>query len=163
MSGDSSNRRRATAGHHERLAIPDSRVGSHQYPVGGQGHDRPRTVGAVIDTQRYESLEFVGYASIADGTYTFLMEESKDNVTYTAVGSDFVLYTGRKASPTDDLPTLVNATDNDTWFRFGYLVKDLYILLSVVSASTTSGATLDICAVLEHFRNQSTAEQPAAA
>jgi len=121
------------------------------------------TVGAVIDTQRYESLEFVGYASITDGTYTFVMEESKDDVTYTPVGSDFVLYTGRKASPTDDLPTLVNATDNDTWFRFGYVGKDRYVRLSVVSASTTSGATLNICAVLEHFRNQSTAEQPAAA
>lgn len=121
------------------------------------------TNGTSIDMAQYESLEFVGYASITDGTYTFVMQESVDDSVWTTVGSDFVLYEGRKAVSTDDLPTLVNATDDDTWFRFGYVGKQRYVRLNVVSASTSTGATLTIAGVQEHYRHQSTAEQPVAA
>jgi hypothetical protein len=120
------------------------------------------TNGATIDTQNYESVEFIGHASITDGTYTFVMQESTDGSTWSTVASDFVLYNGRKASPSDDLPTLVNATDDDTWFRFGYVGKERYVRLNIVSASTTTGATMIIGAALEHFRHQATPEQPAA-
>lgn len=99
------------------------------------------TAGIIIDTQGYESLEFVAFSGArTDGSYLPLIEESDD-----------AAMSGANAVDDEDLlGTEVAATiaAANTVKRIGYRGGKRYVRLSFVSTGVTSGATLGAVAVL---------------
>lgn len=99
------------------------------------------TAGIIIDTQGYESLEFIVFSGArTDGSYLPLIEESD--------ASDL---SGSNAVDDEDLlGTEVAATiaAANTVKRIGYRGHKRYVRLSLVSSGVTSGATLGAVAVL---------------
>lgn len=99
------------------------------------------TAGIIIDTQGYESLEFIVFSGArTDGSYLPLIEESD--------ASDL---SGSNAVDDEDLlGTEVAATiaAANTVKRIGYRGGKRYVRLSLVSTSVTTGATLGAVAVL---------------
>lgn len=90
------------------------------------------TVGNIIDTAGYESLEyFVQSGTITDGAYAFLLEEGDDAALAdaAAVATDELL---------GDLVGFVAADDN-TVKRVGTVGKKRYQRLSIVSTGVTTG------------------------
>jgi len=91
------------------------------------------TVGEIIDTVGYESLEYIlASGTITDGAYALLLEEGDDSGLSDAV-----------AVPADEiLGDLVGfvAADDDTVKRVGSVGKKRYQRLSIVSTGTTTGA-----------------------
>jgi hypothetical protein len=96
------------------------------------------TAGIEIDMQDFESLTFLLRASsYIDGTYTPLIEESDVSGSgFTAVADDFLIGTEASAALSAAGVT-----------RIGYVGKKRYVKLSLVSTSTSTGATLDAVAV----------------
>lgn len=92
------------------------------------------TVGAIIDTAGFESLEFaITSGTITDGAYALLLEEGDDPGLSDAA-----------AVPADNvLGSLVGfvAADDDTVKRVGSIGKKRFHRLSVVSTGTTTGGT----------------------
>ena len=110
------------------------------------------TVGAIIDTQGFESLEWsIQSGTITDGTYTPLLEES-----------DVIGFSPSNVLDTDfSLGTIANATfgaaDDDTVKRIGTVGKKRFQRLSIVSAGTSTGGTnFGAQAILGHARHQET-------
>ena len=96
------------------------------------------TAGAIIDTSGFESCTFLNRVSaFTDGTYTPLIEDGDDAGLSDAapVADDFL--SGTEAA-------LVAAGDSS----IGYVGKKRYVRISFVSASTSTGATVDSVAVL---------------
>ena len=92
------------------------------------------TVGNIIDSQGHESMDFtIQSGTVTDGTYTALLEDGDAaNLSDAAtVSSDLIIGT---------LPVFV-AADDDAVKHFGSVSKKRYQRLSIVSASTTTGAT----------------------
>ena len=109
------------------------------------------TVGVIIDTQNFESLEFlIQSATITDGTYAPLVEESADSgmAGSNVVDSDFLL--GTTANATFIL------TDDNLVKRIGYVGKLRYVRLSIVSTGVTTGGAFSSAAVLGNARSQPT-------
>jgi len=92
------------------------------------------TVGAVIDTLGFESLEFsIQSGTITDGTYALLLEEA-----------DVVGFTGSTVVPTANILGVLTgfvAADDDSVLRVGSIGKKQFQRLSIVSAGTTTGGT----------------------
>lgn len=83
-------------------------------------------------------------AAITDGTYTPVINESDDSG-----------MSGESAVADADLTTTealaaLAATDDNVVKRIGYTGSKRYVTCDIVSASTTSGGTLGVVAVLGH-------------
>jgi len=92
------------------------------------------TVGNIIDTSGFESLEFfITSGTITDGAYALVLEEGDDAALAdaAAVPADNVL---------GDLTGFV-AADDDTVKRVGSIGKKRYQRLSIVSTGVTTGGT----------------------
>jgi len=112
------------------------------------------TNGATVDTFptiTYESLEFViRSTAYTDGTYTPNIQDSPDGSTWTNVDSSFLI-------PDDGTAESGAAiTANSQIKRLGYIGKERYVRLQIVSTSVTSGATLSALAVLSNPSNAPT-------
>lgn len=91
------------------------------------------TVGEIIDTKGFESLEFIiSSGTITDGAYALLLEE----------GDDSGLADAAAVSADETLGDLVGfvAADDDTVKRVGSIGKKRYQRLSIVSTGVTTGA-----------------------
>ncbi len=92
------------------------------------------TVGNVIDTLGFESLEYmIQSGTITDGAYAFLLEEA-----------DVVGFTGSSVVPADETLGVLTgfvAADDDTPLRVGSIGKKRFQRLSIVSTGTSSGGT----------------------
>lgn len=94
------------------------------------------TAGVIIDTQGYESVEFIVQAGVVTaGDVTPLLEDGDDSglSDAAAVAADF------------RLGSLVLLDTSNTLTRFGYVGKKRYVKLSVVtanSANLTVGGTV---------------------
>ncbi len=98
------------------------------------------TAGAIFDTADYELGFMVGLfaAAYTDGTYTVLIEESDDSGMSGAVtvSSDKII--GTQA----DLTVTAVAATGDRIPTVGVFSNLRYVRVSVVSVSTTTGATI---------------------
>lgn len=91
------------------------------------------TVGDIIDTQGFESLEYIVQAgTITDGAYALLIEE----------GDDSGLSDAAAVPAEETLGSLTGfvAADDDAVQRVGSVGKKRYQRLSIVSTSTTTGS-----------------------
>lgn len=97
------------------------------------------TAGVEIDTKGFESITFFNRAtSYTDGTYTPLIQGSNTSGSgYVDVTDDFLVGTEADAA--------LSAAGTS---KIGAVAKYRYYKLSFVSASTSTGATLDSIAVL---------------
>lgn len=104
------------------------------------------TVGAIIDTKGYESLEYHLLSGvITDGAYAVVLEEGDDSGLSDAavVPSDNVL---------DSLPSFALA-DDGVAKSVGSVGKKRYQRLSIVSTATTTGGLFSVAAVLGHVKH----------
>ena len=102
------------------------------------------TVGNIIDTAGYESIEFIALSgTITDGAYAFKIEDGDNSALSDAADVDSTLLLG-------DL-TGFALTDDDTSKRVGCIAKKRYVRLSIVSTATTTGVNMmGAAAVLGH-------------
>lgn len=110
------------------------------------------TVGNVIDTRGFESLEYVIQSgTITDGAYALLLEEA-----------DVVGFTGSTVVSADETLGVLTgfiATDDNAAKRVGSIGKKRFQRLSIVSTGTSTGATkMSSVAVLGHPQSAPTAE-----
>jgi len=109
------------------------------------------TVGAVIDTLGFESLEFIVEAgTLTDGDYDVVLQED-DTVGFaspTTISSELVL---------GALPSFAFASGADSAQRVGTIAKERFIRLSVVSTNVTTGGGLSAVAVLSNPHTSPTA------
>ncbi len=108
------------------------------------------TVGNIIDTQGFQSIEFLfTFIDLASGTFTPLLEES-DSSTFTTsnvIDVDFLL--GAIAGV-----TFVFGVDGNTAKRIGSVAKKRFIRFSIVSTGVTGDNALVCCAVLGNANTQ---------
>jgi hypothetical protein len=110
------------------------------------------TVGEIIDTLDFESIEFIlQSATVTDGVYTVKLEDGDDAALADAadVSSELVLGT---------LPDLILSDDNVVR-RVGTIAKKRYVRLSVVSTGITSGGFMGAVAILSHPKSGPVADQ----
>jgi len=111
------------------------------------------TVGAIIDTAGFESLDFqVLSGTLTDGAYAFKLEE----------GDDSGLSDAADVPAADILGSLTGfvAADDDTVKRIGSIGKKRYQRLSIVSTGTTAGGTNFVAlAILSDAHTNPVAEQ----
>lgn len=115
------------------------------------------TNGNIIDTQGFESLEYILVsATITDGDYVPAMVhgDAANLSDAAAVPTDFIVGSYADASFTED-------TDDNQTRRVGYVAHKRYVRLDIASTSTTSGGTLGAIAVLSNAHHQPTAEDAA--
>jgi len=110
------------------------------------------TVGNIIDTVGFESIEFVIQSgTITDGTYAFKLEQGDDSGLSDAADVPAELVLGV-------LTGFVSA-DDDTALRVGSIGKKQFQRLSVVSTGTSTGGTkFSAVAILGHPKTAPTAE-----
>lgn len=110
------------------------------------------TVGNIIDTVGFESIEFVIQSGvITDGAYALVLEQGDDSGLSDAavVPSDEVL----------GVLTGFVAADDNASKRVGSIGKKQFQRLSIVSTGTTTGATkFSSVAILGHPKTAPTAE-----
>lgn len=78
-----------------------------------------------------------------DGTHEFELQESDDDVTYTAVDAQHVQ---------GALPVIEDASTDDQSFHIGYLGNARYIRLSVTVSGATTGAVYGATAIQDYPR-----------
>ncbi|MDH3325166.1 MAG: hypothetical protein OEM38_00450 [Gammaproteobacteria bacterium] len=102
------------------------------------------TVGAIIDTHGYGSIEFIAIAgTITDGAYAFKIEDGDDSGLSDAADVSATLLLGAL--------TGFALTDDNTAKRVGCISKKRYVRLSVVSTAVTTGVNMfSAVAVLGH-------------
>ncbi len=106
-------------------------------------------VGESIDTDGFESLEFIIQSGTLGETLTPLVEESDDDFsTSNVVDSDFLLGTIANATFT--------ALEDDSVKRIGYVGKKQFVRLTLTPGGTAS-CTFGAIAELGHSRTQPTA------
>jgi hypothetical protein len=110
------------------------------------------TVGAIIDTEGLEGLEFtLSSATITDGVYVVLLEDSDDSG-----------MSGATTVAGDDLlgnnPRFI-LTDDDDVSRVGYVGNKRFVRLSVVSTGVTTGGAFSATAIQTMAKHQPVAEQ----
>ena len=92
------------------------------------------TVGNIIDSLGFESLEFlIQSGTITDGAYAFKLEQGEDPALADATDV-----------PADNILGVLTgfvAADDDSALRVGSIGKQRYQRLSIVSTSTSTGAT----------------------
>lgn len=103
------------------------------------------TAGNIIDTQGYQSLEFVAFsATLTDGSYTPLIEEGNAaNLSDASAVADGDLL-GTEAGAAFAL------TNDNAVTRIGYRGQKRYVRLSIVSASVTTGGTIGAVVLKGH-------------
>ena len=109
------------------------------------------TVGEIIDSKGFESLEFIAQSgTITDGAYALLLEESDDSGMSgaTVVSADETL---------GEL-TGFASTDDDSTIRVGSIGKKRFQRLSLVSTGTSSGGVFSAIAVLGHAHTNPVAQ-----
>ena len=100
------------------------------------------TNGVIIDTAGYESILFVIQSgTLADGTYTPLIQEGNDSGLSDAASVADGDLTNTEAS------VAFAATDDNAVKSIAYVGDKRYVRLNIVSASTSSGGTLGAVAV----------------
>lgn len=82
------------------------------------GADMHRTAMAVIYT-----------GTVTDGSHTFQVEDSDDDITYAAVADQFL----QGAEPT------IEATDDDTEFHVGYIGVRRFVRVALTASGGTTG------------------------
>jgi hypothetical protein len=100
------------------------------------------TVGIIIDTSGFESVEFVILSGfLRDGAYVPLIQDGDDSglSDAAAVSDTFLLGTESAAS--------FASTDDDKTKRIGYVGKKRYVRLSIVSTSVLDGGYLSAVAI----------------
>ena len=113
------------------------------------------TVGEIIDTQNFESLEFVFQTgTTTDGDYVVLIEDGDDSGLSDAadVVDDALLGTETLASFTAD-------TDDDKTSKIGYIGAKRFVRLSIVSTNVTTGGTFGAIAILGKGRTAQQTDQ----
>lgn len=109
------------------------------------------TVGDIIDTALYESLEFLIQAgTLTDGTYDVLIEEGDDSGLSDAAAVADAQLLGTEAG------AQIVATDDNKVAKIGYIGNKQFVRLSLVSTGVTTGGTLGAVAVEGHHRHQKT-------
>ena len=110
------------------------------------------TVGEIIDSLGFESLEFIIQAgTITDGVYALLLEE----------GDDAALADAAAVSADETLGVLTGfvAADDDSTKRVGSIGKKRYQRLSIVTTGVTTGVSpMGAVAVLGHPKTAPVAE-----
>ena len=110
------------------------------------------TVGAIIDTLGFESLEYSAMSgTITDGAFAFKLED----------GDDSGLSDAADVPAANILGVLTGfvAADDDSVLRVGSISKKRYQRMSLVSTSTTTGGTnFAAQAVLGHPKTAPVAE-----
>lgn len=110
------------------------------------------TVGNIIDTVGFESIEFVIQSgTITDGAYALLLEQGDDSglSDVTVVPTDLVL----------GVLTGFVAADDNAAKRVGSIGKKQFQRLSIVSTGTSTGATkFSSVAILGHPKSAPVAE-----
>ena len=102
------------------------------------------TAGEIIDLQGFESCEFLfATGTVTDGTYTVLIQQGDaanlSDATNVADADLLGTEAGASADATDD---------DDQIGKLGYTGSKRYVRLSIVSASTSSGAVVGALVVL---------------
>lgn len=110
------------------------------------------TVGNIIDTRGFESIEFVIQSGvITDGTYTLILEQGDDSGLSDAA-----------VVPTDEVLGVLTgfvAADDNAAKRVGSIGKKRFQRLSILSAGTSTGATkMSSVAILGNPQSAPTAE-----
>lgn len=105
------------------------------------------TNGNAIDMSGYESIMFVlQTGAVTDGDYTPLLKEGDDNnvanATNVADADILPTGTGQEAS------AALNSANSSS--KIGYRGTKQYVFLNVVSANTTTGATVGAVAIQGH-------------
>ena len=101
------------------------------------------TAGEIIDTQGFESLEYlVQSGTITDGAYAFLLEEGDDSGLSDAAAVPAANILGDLVGFAD--------TDDDSVKRVGSIGKKRYQRLSLVSTGVTTGGAFSAIAVQGH-------------
>ena len=90
----------------------------------------------------------IGTLADADATFTVLVEDSDDNVTYTAVADDFLLGTEAAASFT--------FADDNKVRSIGYNGSKRYNRITITPANNTGSAVFGVTAILGYPLNAST-------
>ncbi|MBX4992279.1 hypothetical protein ABID08_000709 [Rhizobium binae] len=107
------------------------------------------TNGAIIDTQGFESVEFVIQSgTLTDGSYAPTITE----------GDQANLSDGSATAAADLLGTAASATfaatDDNVAKKIGYKGGKRYIRLNIVSTGVTTGGTLGATAIKGNARNR---------
>lgn len=104
--------------------------------------DNTARVGTVVSNIGYDAVEYIiniGTLADADATFTVLLEDSDDNVTYAPVVDDFLLGTESAASFTFD--------NDDEVRRLGYNGSKDYTRITITPANNTGSAVFGVVAI----------------
>jgi hypothetical protein len=104
------------------------------------------TAGNILDTAGFEAVTFVqATGAYTDGNYTLLIEDGDDAALSdaAAVSDDFLIGT--------EAATVLSAANSVS--RIGYVGKKRYVRASIVSDTTSTGATAGVIAVLTSPRH----------
>jgi len=118
--------------------------------------DNTAQVCEVTDRQGYGSLTYLiatGALADADATFTVLVEDSDDNVTFAAVTDDNLL-------GTEALASFTFAADNKC-FKIGYVGVKRYVRATITPANNTGNVFLAAIALLGKPNVQPTSNPPA--
>ena len=106
------------------------------------------TAGDIIDTQNFESLEFlIQSGTLTDGAYAILIEDGNDSGL-----SDAAAVADAQLLGTEVGAGFAAADDNKV-SKIGYIGDKRYVRLSIVSTITTTGGTFGAIAILMHARS----------
>lgn len=104
--------------------------------------DNTAQVCTVIDNKGYDALEYViniGTLADSDATFTVLLEDSADNVTFAAVADDFLLGTEALAS--------FDYADDSQIKSLGYAGSKRYTRMTITPANNTGSAVFGVVAI----------------
>ena len=104
--------------------------------------DNTAQVCTVVDNKNYDAVEYIiniGVLADADATFTVLLEDSADDVTYTAVADDFLLGTEALASFT--------FADDSQIKSLGYNGSARYTRMTITPANNTGSAVFGVVAI----------------
>lgn len=103
------------------------------------------TDGSAIDLQGYESCTFVMEAgAITDGDYTLVLEESSTG----SFGGEETAVADTDLIGTEALASFTADDDDHKVGTVGYIGSQRYVRATVVSTSTSTGATIGVLAIL---------------
>jgi len=105
--------------------------------------DNTPRVGTVVDGADFDGVEYVistGTLADSDATFTVLLEDSDDNVSYAPVADDFLLGTEAEASFTYD--------DDNVERSLGYIGNKRYTRMTITPADNTGSAVFGVACIL---------------
>ena len=126
-------------------------------PSTGVADNTPQ-VGAIVDRQGYESLEYIiatGTLGTAGATFTVLLEEGDNSSLSDAAAVADVDLIGTEALAS------FAGTDDDKVFKLGYKGGKRYTRLTITPASNALAAPMAVVAVLGNPSSAPTANPPA--